>query len=45
VNLYGQAEWSFVVALVLLGLGWNFLFAGATTVLTDNYSGPEKARV
>ncbi|MDH3671775.1 MAG: MFS transporter [Gammaproteobacteria bacterium] len=44
VNLYGQAEWNFIVALVLLGLGWNFLFVGATTVLTNHYSGPEKAR-
>ncbi len=33
----------FVAALVLLGLGWNFLFIGATTLLTDTYSGPAKA--
>lgn len=43
VNLQGQAEWNFVVALVLLGLGWNFLFVGATTLLTTSYSGVEKA--
>jgi hypothetical protein len=33
----------FVAALVLLGLGWNFLFIGATILLTDTYSGLEKA--
>ncbi len=43
VNLQGQAEWNFVVALMLLGLGWNFLFVGATTLLTTSYSGAEKA--
>ncbi len=32
------------MALVLLGLGWSFLFVGGTTLLTDNYSGPEKAK-
>jgi len=43
VNLLGQAEWNFITALVLLGLGWNFLFLGATTLLTASYSGAEKA--
>ena len=42
VNLQGQAEWNFVTALVLLGLGWNFLFVGGTTLLTSSYSGAEK---
>jgi MFS family permease len=42
-NLQGQAEWNFVVALVLLGLGWNFLFVGATTLLTSRFAGAEKA--
>jgi len=43
VNLHGQAQWNFVAALMLLGLGWNFLFLGGTTLLTANYSGAEKA--
>ena len=43
VNLQGQAQWNFVTALVLLGLGWNFLFVGGTTLLTSSYSGAEKA--
>jgi MFS family permease len=43
VNLQGQTEWNFIAALVLLGLGWNFLFLGGTTLLTISYSGAEKA--
>ncbi len=43
VNLQGQAEWNFIVALALLGFGWNFLFVGATTLLTASYQGAEKA--
>lgn len=43
VNLQGQTEWNFIAALVLLGLGWNFLFLGGTTLLTTSYGGAEKA--
>ena len=43
VNLQGPARWNFVTALVLLGLGWNFLFVGGTTLFTSSYSGAEKA--
>ncbi len=43
VNLQGQSEWNFAAALALLGLGWNFLFVGGTTLLTSSYSGAEKA--
>jgi MFS family permease len=32
-------------ALVLLGLGWNFLFIGGTTLLTETYRPEEKAKV
>ena len=45
VNLSGIALWQFWVALVLLGLGWNFMFTGATTLLTQTYTPAEKARV
>jgi MFS family permease len=31
--------------LVLLGVGWNFLFVGATTLLTEAYLPEEKAKV
>ncbi|MGU7775476.1 MFS transporter [Burkholderia sp. MR1-5-21] len=35
---------SFAGALVLLGVGWNFLFIGGTTLLTTTYSPAEKSR-
>ncbi|MED7666741.1 MFS transporter [Pseudomonas moraviensis subsp. stanleyae] len=35
---------SFASALVLLGVGWNFLFIGGTTLLTTTYSPSEKSR-
>ena len=41
MNLLGQETWNFVASLVLLGLGWNFLYVGGTTLLTDSYSGAE----
>jgi MFS family permease len=35
---------SFAGALVLLGVGWNFLYVGGTTLLTTTYSSAEKSR-
>ena len=35
----------FTVALVLLGVGWNFTFIGATTLLTQTHTSAEKAKV
>ncbi|AUG52820.1 MFS transporter [Thalassospira marina] len=36
---------NFWPALVLLGIGWNFMFVGATTLLTENYRPAEQARI
>ena len=44
VNLSGVGVVHFWVGLVLLGLGWNFLYIGATTLVTDAYSPAEKAK-
>ena len=33
------------VALVLLGVGWNFLFLGGTTLLTKTYTAAERFKV
>ncbi len=44
INLTGQTELHFWVALVLLGIGWNFLFTGATSLLTKTYAPAEKAK-
>ena len=31
-------------ALVLLGIGWNFLYTGGTTLLTETYRPEERAK-
>jgi len=41
----GSAYMHFWIALVLLGVGWNFMFVGATTLLTTTYTAAEKAKV
>ncbi|MBF0248400.1 MAG: MFS transporter [Alphaproteobacteria bacterium] len=43
--LAGQAFGNFTVALILLGVAWNFLFVGGTTLLTEAYRPAEKAKV
>jgi len=35
----------FWLALVLLGVGWNFMFVGATTLLTESHTPAERAKV
>ncbi len=45
VALSGLGLAHFWVALVLLGLGWNFGFIGATALVTDCYAPCERARV
>jgi MFS family permease len=44
INFAGTTVTHFWGALLLLGLGWNFLFVGATTLLTETYSLNEKAK-
>ena len=43
-SLNGDSVAYFVAALVLLGLGWNFLFIGGTTLVTESYTSSEKAK-
>lgn len=45
LNLMGQDIQNFWLALVLLGLGWNFMFIGGTTLLTDTYRPEERSKV
>ena len=45
LNQFGVTYWHFWVALVALGVGWNFAFIGATTLLTHTYYPAEKAKV
>jgi MFS family permease len=44
VSLAGTQVVHFWVALVLLGVGWNFLYIGGTTLLTETYRPAERAR-
>ncbi len=44
-GLSGVALGHFYAALVLLGLGWNFGFIGATAMLTSAYRPEERGRV
>jgi MFS family permease len=45
INLSGVEVLQFWAALLLLGVGWNFMFVGATTLLTETYRPEEQARV
>jgi len=44
IALAGVAVANFWWALVLLGVGWNFLYIGATTLLTETYRPEERAK-
>ena len=44
VSLSGVSVAHFWWTLVLLGLGWNFMFVGGSTLLTECYEPSEKAR-
>jgi predicted MFS family arabinose efflux permease len=42
IALSGVELHKFLIALFLLGIGWNFLFTGATTLALDAYTPEEK---
>jgi MFS family permease len=44
IALSGEGMAQFTVALALLGVGWNFLFTGATTLALSTYRPEEKDR-
>lgn len=44
INVQGQSEWHFWTALLLLGIGWNFMFISATQLVTQAYAPAEKAK-
>ena len=44
VALAGQSFAHFWVALVALGVGWNFMFVGGTALLTSSYRPEERAK-
>lgn len=45
VGWSGLTVWHFWVALALLGLGWNFSFVGATTMVTQCHRPSERNKV
>ena len=45
VGLSGITVWHFWASLVLLGLGWNFGFVGASAMVLDCYRPEERTRV
>ncbi|MBD0416580.1 MFS transporter [Oryzicola mucosus] len=44
VALSGIQLWQFWTSLILLGLGWNFGFIGATAIVASSYRPEEKAK-
>tara|TARA_R110002020_G_scaffold338673_2_gene553959 strand:- start:310 stop:1518 length:1209 start_codon:yes stop_codon:yes gene_type:complete len=43
-TLSGTGFYSFTASLILLGVGWNFLYIGGTNLLTCTYSAAEKGK-
>lgn len=44
VALAGLGLWYFWISLILLGIGWNFGFIGATAMVTDCHSAAERGK-
>lgn len=44
LNLSGTEYWQFTVSLLLLGVGWNFCFIGATSLLADDTTAKGKVQ-
>lgn len=45
IALSGVDVMHFWLALFLLGVGWNFMFVGATALLTESHTSAERAKV
>jgi len=45
IAFYDQALMNYWLALVLLGIGWNFLFVGGTSLLPRSYRDEERFKV
>ena len=44
INIHGESIWHFRGALVLLGVGWNFMFIAATGLFSQSYQPQNKAK-
>lgn len=45
INMAGVSYWHYMTGLVLLGVGWNFTFIGATHLLSFTYRPEEQGKV
>jgi MFS family permease len=45
IALSGVHVMNFWLAMMLLGVGWNFMFIGATSLLTESHTPAERAKV
>ena len=43
-GLSGMTDWHFRIALTVNGVGWNFLFVGATTLVSTTYRPSERGK-
>jgi predicted MFS family arabinose efflux permease len=44
INLHGITHTHFLLALFLLGVGWNFMFISATQMVSTTYTSSEKSK-
>lgn len=44
INIHGESIWHFRAALVVLGVGWNFMFISATGLFSQSYQSQNKAK-
>lgn len=44
INIQGQSIWHFRLALILLGVGWNFMFIAATGLFSQSYQSKNKSK-
>ncbi|WP_261904183.1 MFS transporter [Vibrio fortis] len=44
INIHGESIWHFRAALVLLGIGWNFMFIAATGLFSQSYQSKNKSK-
>ena len=45
IGIFGTTLWNFWIGLALLGVGWNFTFIGATTLVTQCHRPNERNKV
>lgn len=45
IGLAGEGVWNYWLALLCLGLGWNFMFVGGSALLTACHEDHERAKV